>query len=100
MPPKAKNQLTLTSLFSKDVKVPPVGVKETETKTKTVTEPVTETVTETKTAEDKEVAAFYASLTPNEKKAHDIAITFLRTSYDVRRTHGFNRWLTTQKTAV
>jgi len=98
MPPKAKNQLTLTSLFSKDVKVPPVGVKETETVTVTETKTVTEIVTEIH--EDKEVAAFYASLTPNEKKAHDIAITFLRTSYDVRRTHGFNRWLTTQKTAV
>jgi hypothetical protein len=42
---------------------------------------------------DEHIAAFYASLSPNERKAHEIAAKSLGTSYDVRRTHGFTRWL-------
>jgi hypothetical protein len=41
---------------------------------------------------DEHIAAFYASLSPNERKAHEIAAKSLGTSYDVRRTHGFTRW--------
>jgi hypothetical protein len=40
-----------------------------------------------------DIEAFYASLSSNERKAHEIAIKSLGTSYDVRRTHGFCKWL-------
>jgi catalase len=72
MPPKSNQTTTLTSLFSKGVKAStPEAAKE---------------------VADAEVLAFYASLTPNERKAHTIAATDLGTSYDVRTTHGFRRW--------
>lgn len=38
------------------------------------------------------VSAFMASLTPNERIAHAIAVEKLGTSYDITRTHGFVRW--------
>jgi hypothetical protein len=77
MPPKAipKNQLTLTSLFSKK------DVKGTET--------VTELNIVTTNPEDEELVKFYASLGPKERQAHEIAKTALGMSYDVRRTRGF-----------
>ncbi len=46
--------------------------------------------------EDKQIRAFMASLTPNERIAHMLATELLGTSYDVRRTHGFVRWSKTQ----
>jgi len=41
---------------------------------------------------DPKIAAFMASLTPNERIAHKIAVEKLGTSYDITRTHGFVRW--------
>jgi hypothetical protein len=34
---------------------------------------------------------FYASLTPNQRLAHSIAAKALGTSYDVQRTHDYQR---------
>lgn len=42
---------------------------------------------------EKDIDAFYASLSPNERRAHEIARKSLGTSYDVRATHGFRNWL-------
>ena len=39
-----------------------------------------------------EVEAFYKTLSPSERIAHEIAVEKLGTSYDVTRTHGFLRW--------
>ena len=47
---------------------------------------------------DPQIIAFMASLTPNERVAHKIAVEKLGTSYDIRRTHGFVRWLANSKT--
>lgn len=44
------------------------------------------------------VCEFYASLGPKERIAHTIAVDKLGTSYDVRRTHGFLKWLKTKGT--
>ena len=77
MPPKfaiTKNQVTLTSLFRKEVK--PSNI-------------VTDTNTVVMNPEDEEIARFYASLSPRERIAHEIAKTALGMSYDVRRTRGF-----------
>ncbi len=41
---------------------------------------------------DATVQAFYDSLKPNERIAHEIAVEKLGTSYDVTRTHGFLKW--------
>jgi hypothetical protein len=41
---------------------------------------------------DAQVQAFYNSLKPNERIAHEIAVEKLGTSYDVSRTHGFVKW--------
>ncbi len=41
---------------------------------------------------DSQVQAFYDSLKPNERIAHEIAVEKLGTSYDVTRTHGFLKW--------
>jgi hypothetical protein len=80
MPPKAvpKNQLTLTSLFSKK------EVKDPET---TLESNVVST-----NPEDEELVKFYASLGPKERQAHEIAKTALGMSYDVRRTRGFTAY--------
>ena len=45
------------------------------------------------TSSDSEVQQFYDQLTPQEQIAHTVAIDKLGTSYNVRRTHGFNKWL-------
>ena len=84
MPPKrvlAKNQTTLTSLLRKEVKVDDAV-------------PVTNVVTmnpedEGEKEKEKEVAEFYASLSPRERIAHEIAKTALGMSYRVRETKGF-----------
>ena len=47
---------------------------------------------------DPQIVGFMASLTPNERVAHKIAVEKLGTSYDIRRTHGFVRWLAKSKT--
>ena len=97
MPPKQLT--TLTSLFSKAVKAAKTVAAKTETtvaETTVATAVAAETTVATAVAEkadaDKDLAAFYASLTPNERKAHAIAVTDLGTSYNVRATHGFVRW--------
>lgn len=38
------------------------------------------------------IQAFYDSLTPYERIAHEIAVEKLGTSYDVTRTRGFLKW--------
>lgn len=43
--------------------------------------------------EDPLVSEFYATLGPKERIAHTIAVDKLGTSYDVKRTHGFLKWL-------
>ena len=43
------------------------------------------------------IQEYYASLTPNERIAHTIAVEKLGTSYDVSRTHGFLRWQKARK---
>jgi hypothetical protein len=43
------------------------------------------------------VQEYYATLTPNERIAHTIAVEKLGTSYDVTRTHGFLRWQKARK---
>jgi hypothetical protein len=87
MPPKQTN--TLTSFFSK-------GVKGTTTVPSATTETATTTpsgTTETTVELNADLRAFYASLSPPERIAHAIAVTDLGSSYDVRKTHGFTRWL-------
>jgi hypothetical protein len=76
MPPKrtlAKNQTTLTSLLRKEVKV----------------EDAVTTNTVVMNPEDTDIVEFYASLTPQERIAHEIAKTALGMSYRVRETRGF-----------
>ena len=76
MPPKRslpKNQTTLTSLFRKEVKADDAVIKNTVTMN----------------SEDADIAEFYASLTPQERMAHEIAKTALGMSYRVRETRGF-----------
>ena len=51
-----------------------------------------ETQAPVKSLDSPQVAAFMASLTPNERIAHAIAVEKLGTSYDISRTHGFVRW--------
>lgn len=88
-PKVAKNQLSITSLFSK------LTVSETSIDEKAY-EKVTEPTTILK-SEDADVNSFYASLTPGERVAHEIAVEKLGTSYDVVRTHGFQRWRSARK---
>ena len=90
-------QNTLTFFYGKKAAVPlsePTAVATKPITTTTIAATVaTVAATETSTAsEDEHIAAFYASLSPNERKAHEIAARSLGTSYDVRRTHGFTRW--------
>jgi hypothetical protein len=49
---------------------------------------------------DSFVSKFYASLTPYERIAHEIAVEKLGTSYDVTRTHGFQKWRAANSKAV
>ena len=51
-------------------------------------------------SEDPEVRAFYSQLKPAELIAHRIAVDKLGTSYDVRRTHGFLKWLAASRSAA
>jgi hypothetical protein len=43
-------------------------------------------------SDDSEVSAFYSQLSERERIAHTIAVDKLGTSYDVTRTHGFQKW--------
>lgn len=45
------------------------------------------------TSTDPDVQAFYDSLSSRERIAHTIAVDKLGTSYDVVRTHGFQKWM-------
>ena len=45
---------------------------------------------------DAQIQAYYDTLKPNERIAHEIAVEKLGTSYDVSRTHGFVKWCKTQ----
>jgi hypothetical protein len=75
-------QTDIQALFSK-VKTPQ----------KTVTSEKISKPTNILRSSDAEVQQFYDQLTPQEQIAHTVAIEKLGTSYNVRRTHGFNKWL-------
>jgi hypothetical protein len=47
---------------------------------------------------DPQVAQFYASLSPAEKEAHTLAAKMLGSSYIVKKTHSFIKWLKKQQT--
>jgi hypothetical protein len=47
-------------------------------------------------SDDPIIQAFYDSLTPNERIAHEFAVEKLGTSYDVTRTRGFLKWRDTR----
>jgi hypothetical protein len=108
MATKKVKQPTLLSVLSKDSsptlvlesvtkkvvrKVKPVAKGQTtlvaESATETVEAPLEESPL---TSEDPDVAAFYASRTPAELRAHTLATEKLATSYNVRRTRGFLEW--------
>ena len=76
-------------MFSKDVKACAPAPAEKGTAETKPDEPIPD-----------EIAAFYASLSPNQKKVHDIAKVFLSASYTVRTSNGFKQWLAAQKTSV
>ena len=102
------SQNTLTFFYGKKPTIPKqeavaVAVATTETESATATASAATATASAATATgsaataftppvDEHIAAFYASLSPNERKAHEIAAKSLGTSYDVRRTHGFTRW--------
>ena len=58
-----------------------------------IREAPTESLLESQEPHDTQLKAFMASLTPNERIAHSLATELLGTSYDIRRTHGFVRWM-------
>ena len=103
MPPKSKKTITIQhGQNSLDVflKRPTNPIQHTDTTVQAVlpshirptTGPLFDTQTPKET-DDAQVQAFRASLTPNERVAHTLAAELLGTSYDIRRTHGFVRWL-------
>lgn len=47
-------------------------------------------------SEDPNIQAFYNQLSENEQIAHKIAVIKLGTSYDVSRTHGYQKWSKTR----
>ena len=53
----------------------------------------TEPLLDSQEPHDTQLKAFMASLTHNERIAHQLATELLGTSYDIRRTHGFVRWM-------
>lgn len=46
---------------------------------------------------DPQVAKFYASLSPAEKEAHELAAKMLGSSYIVKKTHSYVKWLKKQQ---
>ena len=96
--PKAvpKNQTSVASLFSKLTvsKTEDVKVKTPENPENLSEEPEAEPIL---SSADTEIKEFYATLTPYERLAHEIAVEKLGTSYDVSRTHGFQRWRNARK---
>ena len=78
------NQGNIQLLFQK------AGAKENIQKSKESSEPAL-------TSENPEVQLFYDSLKPAERIAHTIAKEKLGTSYDVTRTHGFEKWKNAKK---
>ena len=103
MPPKSKKTITIQhGQNSMDVFLKrPTPIQNTATTVQAVLpshirQPTTEPLLESQEPhEDKQIQAFMASLTPNERIAHQLATELLGTSYDVRRTHGFVRWMKT-----
>ena len=88
MPPKKvtiapPGQGSIQAFFHKSTPTTPAQV------TTTSTNPLLEIQA---TPVDPKITAFMASLTPNERIAHKIAVEKLGTSYDITRTHGFVRW--------
>ena len=112
MATKKGKQPTLLSVLSKDSsptmvlesatkkvvrKVKPVAKGQTTLVSESVEAPsVTPTEETPLTSEDPDVAAFYASRSPAELRAHVLAVEKLATSYDVRRTRGFLEWQKTR----
>ena len=91
--PKAvpKNQTSVASLFSK------LTVSKTEDVKVKTPENLSEEPEPILSSVDTEIKEFYATLTPYERLAHEIAVEKLGTSYDVSRTHGFQRWRNARK---
>ena len=46
---------------------------------------------------DSQVAKFYASLSIAEKEAHELAAKMLGSSYVVKKTHAYIKWLKKQQ---
>ena len=91
MPPKKVTVIPTNSISSVFAKA----------KTLTAKPDVTATKTDSKqdivlSSLDSQVQAFYDSLKPSERIAHEIAVEKLGTSYDVTRTHGFVKWCKAQ----
>jgi hypothetical protein len=49
---------------------------------------------------DPQVVKFYASLSPAEKEAHELAAKMLGSSYIVKKTHSYIKWLKKQQEPV
>jgi hypothetical protein len=112
MATKKVKQPTLFSVLSKDSsptmvlesatkkvvrKVKPVAKGQSTLVAESVEMPEEATLEESPlTSEDPDVAAFYASRTPAELRAHTLAVEKLATSYNVRRTRGFLEWQKTR----
>ena len=94
MPPKKVTAVPTNSIAS--VFATAAKPKITSTQKATVIESKQEI---TLSSSDSLVAEFYATLTPYERIAHEIAVEKLGTSYDVMRTHGFLKWRKSQSTA-
>lgn len=83
------NQRTLQSMFA-------TAPKKAATATKESVNSKQEITTSLK-SDDPSVQAYYDSLKPTQRRAHEIAIEKLGTSYDVVRTHGFLNWQKSRK---
>ena len=55
------------------------------------------TIQETQETPETQLAAYYQQLTPFERQTCDIAREHLGSSFDLARSNGFLRWLSTGK---
>jgi hypothetical protein len=87
MPPKKVTAVPTNSIASVFAKAKPTAAIKVAVETK-----VESKQDNALSSLDSQVQAFYNSLKPNERIAHEIAVEKLGTSYDVTRTHGFVKW--------
>jgi hypothetical protein len=85
-----KRQTTIQSMFAAPRKPTAVATTVTPTVPSAAADGVDTSIL---TSTDPDVQAFYDSLSSRERIAHAIAIDKLGTSYDVVRTHGFQKWM-------